>query len=347
MRVRLVHSNDIDQLLLLAKAAAPGMTTFPPERNTLLAKIAHSEQQQRALDNGLRPEYLLFVLEDTENKTLVGTSAIIGELGKDDSFYSYKREKVTQRCSKLGAVFSHDILHLSHHFEGYAEVASLFLLPQYRQQYNGKLLAKVRYLFMGLHANNFPKRVMADLRGYVNEAEESPFWNAIGQHFFPMSYADADLFGAINGNQFIADLMPKLPIYIKMLPIDAQKAIGMPHSDGKPALSMLYKEGFTFTDYIDIFDGAPSVEAKIDELTTIQGMQYLHVGELSRQTENKTLPLLVSTIQAPFYCMVVEGQVDHNQVKLSAESMRNLNISSGEKLAISSLLSYKFLTGHC
>nr|WP_283625705.1 arginine N-succinyltransferase [Alteromonas macleodii] len=335
-RVRLAKGDDLEGLLALAEAASPGMTTFPPDRATLDNKLKRSIREEQKLMRQERPDYLLFVLEDLRTGKLIGTSAIFGELGKEDSFYSYKREKVAQRNKSLGAHYTHDILHLSHHFEGYAEVASLYLLPEYRKHFNGKLLSKVRYLFMGLHQHVFPKQVMADLRGYVNKDGESPFWNAVGRHFFPMTYAEADLYGAVNGNQFIADLMPKLPLYVNMLPKEAQLAIGKPHNDGQPAMAMLEKEGFKFTNYIDIFDGAPSMEAEVSSLKTVKSTKQVRikVGEGTRRgTENKIK--LIATLSQPFYAMMAETEEQDEIAVISRKTAQALNVSSGYTILLS------------
>ena len=45
-------------------------------------------REEQKLMRQERPDYLLFVLEDLRTGKLIGTSAIFGELGKEDSFYS-------------------------------------------------------------------------------------------------------------------------------------------------------------------------------------------------------------------------------------------------------------------
>src|SRR3546814_14367205 len=60
---------------------------------------------------------------------------------------------------------------------------------------------------------------------------------------------EADEFNAVNGNQFIADLMPKTPIYTAMLTDSARSVIGMPHPNGRAAMRMLETEGFTNPGY--------------------------------------------------------------------------------------------------
>ena len=66
----------------------------------------------------------------------------------------------------------------------------------------------------------------------MDEAGNSPFWDAIGGRFFGMTFPEADEFNAIHGTQFIADLFPKTPIYVAMLPESARAVMGQPHPIG-------------------------------------------------------------------------------------------------------------------
>ena len=60
----------------------------------------------------------------------------------------------------------------------------------------------------------------------MDQAGNSPFWDALAGRFFGMSFPEADEFNAVHGTQFIADLMPKTPIYVAMLPDSAQGGDG-------------------------------------------------------------------------------------------------------------------------
>src|SRR3546814_4246061 len=95
------------------------------------------------------------------------------------------------------------------------------------------LLARSRYLFIAMHRARFADHILAELRGIIDEAGGSPFWDGLAGRFFGMNFQDADQFNAIHGNQFIADLMPKHPIYIAMLTDTARAAIGLPHPSGR------------------------------------------------------------------------------------------------------------------
>ena len=106
----------------------------------------------------------------------------------------------------------------------------MFLHPDYRGGGNGRLLQFVRFLFIADRPEVFESTVVSEIRGVIDEQDRSPFWNALGQHFFGIDFADADRLSVIN-KKFIAELMPKHPIYIPLLPKDAQDVIGKPHKD--------------------------------------------------------------------------------------------------------------------
>ena len=84
-----------------------------------------------------------------------------------------------------------------------------------------------------------------------------------------MTFQEADYFNAIHGNQFIADLMPKHPVYVAMLSDSARSAIGTPHPSGRAAMRMLQAEGFEYEGYLDIFDGGPTMTAATDRVRSI------------------------------------------------------------------------------
>ena len=302
--VRPVKTTDIDNVLVIARAAYPGMTTLPPDRAALMGKIAKSTESIANSIIDPASEVYLLVMEDTDSGKLVGTASIIAKLGIDDQFFSYKLNKQTQYSRQMNKKVTVETLHLTNHFEGFAEVATLYLTEDYRKNGNGKLLSRSRYLFMAEFRQRFPEKVMADLRGYFDENGRSPFWEALGSHFFNMSYSEADLYGALNGNQFIADLMPKHPIYVNLLPKEAKEVIGRPNDQGRPALAMLEKEGFRYNGQVDIFDGAPSLDATIDELETIQN------------SKKATVSGILSTHQSDEY-LVCAGEIGSFRVCIS------------------------------
>ena len=120
-----------------------------------------------------------------------------------------------------------------------------------------------------LHAR-FADKTFAELRGVIDEAGGSPFWDGVAGRFFGMNFQEADEFNAKHGNQFIADLMPKHPVYIAMLSEAARHVIGLPHPSGRAAMRMLEVEGFAWENYIDIFDGGPTMTVRTDQIRSVK-----------------------------------------------------------------------------
>jgi arginine N-succinyltransferase len=104
-----------------------------------------------------------------------------------------------------------------------------------------------------------------------------------------MTFPDADEFNAVHGTRFIADLMPKTPIYVDLLADSAKAVMGQPHPSGRAALRMLEAEGFTFDRYIDIFDGGPTVTASTDQIRTVREARTETIVEIGEAGTTKML----------------------------------------------------------
>jgi len=273
--VRPVRGDDLAALIDLAHLAGGGMTNLPPDRATLAEKIAWSEASLAKPLTAPENEFYMVVLEDGAGQ-VIGTASLYSRLGAVWPFYSYKASRVTHVSRDLERTFSTQVLHLVNDFDGASEVGGLFLHPQARSGGLGQLLARSRYLFIALHRARFGARVVAELRGWVEDGI-SPFWEAVAGPFFGRDFAEADLYNAVHGNQFIADLMPRYPIYSSMLPASAREAIGRPHPGSVPALRLLQAEGFVDDGYCDIFDAGPTVHIRTEAIRTIR--ESLPTGE--------------------------------------------------------------------
>jgi arginine N-succinyltransferase len=223
----------------------------------------------------------LLLLEEVATGRIGGTGMVFSRVGAEWPFYSYKISTLTQTSKELGRTLRIQFLSLTSDFDGASEVGGLFLHPDLRTGGLGRLLARARYLFIARHRARFGDRVIAELRGVMDDAGHSPFWDALGRKFFDMRFPEADAFNAIHGNQFIADLMPKHPIYTDLLSEAARAAIGQPHSSGRAALAMLQAEGFSFDNYVDIFDGGPTVSARVDDLKSIRSAREAEIAALA------------------------------------------------------------------
>ena len=269
-RVRPATGEDFRAFYQMAKLTGGGFTNLPAERTTLIEKLARSQKSFERAEDSQSDDLYVFVLEDPKAGKIRGTCQVFGEVGVTHPFYSYHLSTLTQSSPELGKTFKNQTLSLTNDLEGSSEVGGLFLHPEVRAGGWGGLLARSRYLFMKLHRARFGSRTLAELRGVMDEVGEAPFWDALAGKFFGMTFPEADEFNAVHGTKFIADLMPKTPIYVALLPDSAKAVMGQPHPSGRAALRMLEHEGFVFDRYIDIFDGGPTVTAATDQIRTIR-----------------------------------------------------------------------------
>ncbi|HET9637989.1 MAG TPA: arginine N-succinyltransferase [Allosphingosinicella sp.] len=274
-RVRPARNADFQTIYEMAKLTGGGFTNLPPDKGALVAKLARSEEAFAHEEGSPEGDLFVFVLENAETGQVRGTCQVFSRVGMVEPFYSYRVSTMTQTSPELGKTFRAEMLTLCTDFEGSSEVGGLFLHPAERAGGLGVLLARSRYLFIKLHRERFADRVLAELRGVIDEAGGSPFWDAIAGRFFGMNFQEADAFNGTHGTRFIADLMPKTPIYTAMLPESARAIMRVPHPSGRAAMRMLEQEGFIGGSYVDIFDGGPTMAAATDSIRTIREAREL------------------------------------------------------------------------
>jgi arginine N-succinyltransferase len=128
--------------------------------------------------------------------------------------------------------------------------------------------------------SRFSDTVIAEMRGWQDGQGNSPFWEHLGKKFFGIGFQNADYMNAVDGTQFISDLMPRYPIYVDLLPEPARAVIGKPHDDSARALALLDREGFHFADYVDIFDGGPTVQCRTDDIASVRQTAKVTVDDI-------------------------------------------------------------------
>jgi arginine N-succinyltransferase len=268
--IRAARDSDLQALYEMAKLTGGGFTNLQPEKDVLRAKLARSHAAFDRDDDIPVDEFFLLVLENSETGDVRGTCQIFTAVGQKWPFYSYRIGIDSKHSQELDRTFQSELLNLTNDLVGCSEVGGLFLHPGERAGGLGMLLARSRYLFIKRHRERFADRILAELRGVIDEAGGSPFWDGVAGRFFGMSFQQADSFNAVHGTQFIADMMPKHPIYTAMLQDSARAVIGLPHPSGRAAMRMLENEGFAFENYVDIFDGGPTMTARTDNVKAIR-----------------------------------------------------------------------------
>jgi arginine N-succinyltransferase len=334
-RIRAAGPDDFRAFYDLAKLTGGGFTNLPAEKATLEAKLEMSEAGFRRVGENPSDDLYVFMLEDVRTGAIRGTCQIFGAVGTDRPFYSYLISTLTQKSEELGRIFRNQTLNLTTDLEGFSEVGGLFLHPQERAGGLGMLLARSRYLFIKQHRPRFGDSVLAELRGVMDQAGHSPFWDALGGRFFGMTFPEADEFNAVHGTQFIADLFPKSPIYVSMLPESAKAVIGQPHPTGRAALKMLENENFDWDGYVDIFDGGPTVTARTDKIKTVMEAEWLRVADTNGGGEN-TMMLATGVMHEFIACYSHAEKNDNGELIIDPDAMEMLGIGPGDRvLAVS------------
>lgn len=304
------------------------MTSLPQDRDALANNI------KAAVDSFSRKDpdpadYFLLVMEDLTLKKVVGTAAVYAQTGARQAFYAYRLMSVTHYSHSLSVETRSTLLHLTNDYTDYSEMGTLFLDPAYRG--NGHWLSRSRYMLLGLFPERFAEYVIAELRGWLDESGESPFWQAIGSQFFDMPYAEADRLCGVGSNQFITELMPKYPIYTNLLPDAAQAVIGKPHDATRRAMELLLEEGFEYEDLVDIFDGGPLVRARVDRLRSVEAMQRL---PWIKENVDAAPVLLACPQLDAFRVVYAPAAIEADCVRLADEVVDALGLSKDDELVV-------------
>lgn len=301
MVIRPILAVDLPALLALAQRTGVGLTTLPPNEAEL-AKRVTAATQSFAGTAEKADEIFLFVLEDSESARVVGTCGLATAVGLRQPWYSYRVGLVVHASQELALFTQTPTLFLSNDHTGHSELCSLFLDSEYRRDRNGLLLSKSRFLFLAQHRARFSKKIIAELRGVSDTGGTSPFWESLGRHFFSMEFSRADYLTGIGKKSFVAELMPKHPLYSSFLTPEAQAVIGKTHPDTIPAMRMLESEGFRYEGYVDIFDAGPTVECDVDDVNAVARSKVYKVVIDDAGSAKPDLPLyLVANTQLGDY----------------------------------------------
>ena len=286
MIVRPVEVTDLPALRALVRQAGRGLNSLPANEDRLQhrlrwAKRTFAEQVERA-----DADYL-FVLED-DDQQVIGVSAMTGAIGLREPWYNYRVGLTVSSSADLGIQRQIPTLFLNNEMTGQSELCSLFLRPDQRLEGRGRLLSLGRLLFVAEFPHLFGDKLIAELRGTADERGCSPFWDSVGRHFFKKDFSQADHLSWLGNKAFIAELMPRQPLYTCLLTEQAQAVIGKPHANSEPALKILTAEGFAHKGYVDIFDAGPVIEAPVSNIRTVRDSQLL---DLSIGTPDEQAPI--------------------------------------------------------
>jgi arginine N-succinyltransferase len=333
--VRPIRESDYETFEKFAMTAGAGVTSLPKQSGLLRKKLDRalaSFNSTEPCDDGL----YLFVLEDTSTGELGGTCAINAKtLGSEDG-YVFRVEELIYPRTSLPTPKTVRILQPIQRKIYETEIGGLYLLPKYRKGGLGRLLSLSRFLFIASHPDRFQPTVIAEMRGRIENNMTCPFWDGIGRHFLKLPF-NRMVAEVANNPALLTQIIPRFPIYVSLLPVATQRAIGKTHKNTTAALSMLEREGFKYTYEIGVFDGGPKIAAAKQAIRTVAMSQQAIVKELS------ILPFegnraLICNERLDFRCSnCTVKELDGNNVRIHLDVGTVLQVKPGDQVRYISL----------
>ncbi|WP_434557730.1 arginine N-succinyltransferase [Pseudomonas sp. Z5-35] len=337
MIVRPVALTDLPALLELARCAGPGFTSLPGNEERLAHRVRWAQRTFAGQVERADADYL-FVLED-DDRRVVGISALTGAVGLREPWYNYRVGVTVNSAPELGIQRQIPTLFLNNEMTGQSEICSLFLHPELRRGHNGRLLSLARLLFVAEFSRLFGEKLIAELRGQADEQGCSPFWDSLGRHFFKKDFSCADQLSGMGNKSFIAELMPRQPLYTCLLTKQAQAVIGKAHPDTEPALKILNAEGFVHKGYVDIFDAGPVIEAPVSTIRSVRDSRSL---SLMIGTPDEQAPIWLIHNRRLENCRVTSARAHQHGESLLVDraTAKRLQVQPGDTVRAVTLLKH-------
>lgn len=327
--IRPVRHDDLDQLVDLAKQF--NLLNLPGDKKVISEKIGRSEMSFAGELPKEKTEYL-FVVEDTEESLVVGSSLVIAKHGTEEVPHSFfkimKRDHFSQ---DLGIGFIHQVLRFQLDFDGPTEIGGLLVDKTYRRRPEklGKQISLARFLYMGLHPDKFEDRVLCELTPPLTDEGRSEFWEALGRRFTGLPYQEADLLSQSH-KEFIESLFPQDDIYLALLDSKARLVLGRVGEATKPAQHLLESIGFHYLDEVDPFDGGPHYGAKTSDILPIKHGKRARVAEMKDACYKDQY--LVAATGEEFKAMMTPVDLRDGEVGIPAKSRQSLGLEIGDEV---------------
>jgi arginine N-succinyltransferase len=339
--LRSARLDDLKDLTDLAGQFA--LLNLPADRKILTEKIERSMASFAGELSKEEAEYL-FVCEDLETETVVGSSLILAKHGtKDVPHYYFKIVKRNRFSDDLGIGFIHQVLQLKEDMNGPTEIGGLLIDKSYRRRPEklGKQISLVRFLYMGMFRSEFENRVLCELTPPLGDGGRSEFWEALGRRFTGLPYQEADLISQRN-KEFISSLFPEEDIYLALLDSRARVDLGRVGQETRAAQHLLESIGFEYLHEVDPFDGGPHYGADLDKISVVAKTTAATVvahGERGHYSGGSLVGLRQDgQFRAVWSAADVRKEGDRTNVALPAAAMKSLDVGEGETLFISNVL---------
>jgi len=280
--VRPARLSDLDELERMARAAQPVLHSLPRDRRTLETRVALSEDSFRAEVDFPGEEFYLFVMEDAKTGTLCGTSSIVASAGYSEPFYAFRNDALIHASRELKVNRKIHALTMSHELTGKSRLTGFYIDPSLRTpegEAAAHLLSRARMMYVAANRKRFSSEVFSLMLGVTDDAGVSPFWEAVGRKFFGRDFEQVDMESGGRSRTFIAEVMPTYPLYVPLLPGEAQRVLGEPNRRTLLAYDIHLEEGFEPDRFVDIFDAGPVLTIAVDKSASASSGEWRPVRD--------------------------------------------------------------------
>lgn len=331
--VRNARSEDAESICNIAKQFS--LLNLPPNKSKISRMVDISQNSFAGQVSKEQARYM-FVVEEIETGKVAGCCQLVAKHGTDDDpNYSIEVIKKERFSDDLGVGFIHQILRLKMDMNGPTEIAGLVVDRAFRGRPEkiGKLLSLSRFMYIGLKPESFEEKLVAEMAPPLSEDGRSDFWEAFGRRFTGMSYQEADSLSHEN-KEFIKSLFPEEDVYLCLLDAKARLAVGRVGEETRPALHMLEKQGFSYHNEVDPFDGGPHVSVDRDSVTLIKESQTVNVGSRGGKGFNQHY-FIAHQRDSEFRAGQTAATLSNGELMLPDRTMRALQLEPGEEVFIS------------
>lgn len=328
--VRPVRAADAAALRALVVESDGAIEGIDRSTDNVEAAIANSERSLRG-ETAPAQQGCLLLLEDLDRHEIVGCVGLSCRIGLEQPFYDYRLGNIVHSSRQLGSYRCLDVLYLCNDLTGSGELHSLYVRRDRRREGAARLLLKSAMLFIATRPEAFGPRLVVELRGNADAAGRSPFWESLGRHFFRVDQRTAEELVAKGRKAFIAELMPKHPVYAALLPADAQQAIGGIHEECLPLTRLLEAEGLRYDSHVDIFDGGRVLEGRTRELAGVAAARRL----TAKLADADGTPCWLAAGQgAAFRATTASGSSDGRNLSISPATAECLGVRDRDPLLL-------------
>ena len=329
MIIRPIAQKDLEILGDFPFESHLGMTSLPRNRDKFLEKITLSEAcfQNPIIEHPGNEEYF-FVLEDLTTGLLGGICGIMAQSRQNFTFV-YRIETLENKTRFVQAPNEVKVLKVEDNPGDSSEVCALYLQPSFRHSRLGRLLSLSRFLFIAAFPGRFNTKIVAEMRGYIDKKQHSPFWDSIGRHFCDISFVEL-MAKLEKSHDFIPEILPKYPIYLSLLPKEAQEMIGKIHEQTKPAYEMLLQENFAFDQQIDIFEGGPILTAQTSTIRSIEHSAVVQV-DVTSELLTEEAEFIIGNERLDYRaCICKMRRLSQKEVLINEEAAQALLVKKGD-----------------